>query len=76
VLKNVTVTLDDEDLKWARMKAAEEDTSVSRLLGEMIRRERLGSDSYQAAYRRWKRLKPLDVYASRRMSREEAHERR
>jgi hypothetical protein len=75
VLKNVTVSLEDEDLKWARRRAAEEETSVSRLLGSMIRRERLHSDSYRAAHQRWKKRKPLPFDASDRMTREEAHDR-
>ena len=39
-LKNVTVTLDEETARWARVEAARRDTSVSRLLGHLLRRER------------------------------------
>lgn len=76
MLKNVTITVEHEDLKWIRRQAAEQETSVSRLVGQMIRRERLHSDSYRAAHERWKKMKPLPVDASRRMTREQAHERR
>jgi|SRR5579864_860675 len=76
VLKNVTITVEDEDLKWVRRRAAEKETSVSRLVGQMIRRERLHSDSYRAAYESWKKMKPWPADASKRMTREKTHERR
>ena len=35
-MKNVTVTMDDTVADWARMEAARRNTSVSRLIGEML----------------------------------------
>lgn len=35
-MKNVTITLDEEVARWARIHAAEQDTSVSRLLGNLL----------------------------------------
>jgi hypothetical protein len=35
-MKNVTITLDEEAARWARIQAAEHNTSVSRLVGEML----------------------------------------
>ena len=75
MLKNVTITVEETVLKWARKKAAEENTSVSRLLGEALKREMRQTDSYWRAYESWKKLKPWPIKASERMSREEAHER-
>ncbi|MFZ0418702.1 MAG: hypothetical protein WAM04_11435 [Candidatus Sulfotelmatobacter sp.] len=40
-LRNVTVTLEEEVAQWARIEAARRDTSVSRLLGELLK-ERMG----------------------------------
>jgi len=40
-LRNVTVTLEEDVAKWARIEAAKRDTSVSRLLGELLK-ERMG----------------------------------
>ena len=40
-LRNVTVTLEEEVAKWARIEAARRDTSVSRLLAELLK-ERMG----------------------------------
>jgi hypothetical protein len=36
-LRNVTVTLEEEVARWARIEAARRDTSVSRLLGELLK---------------------------------------
>ena len=52
-LKNVTVTLDEETARWARIEAARRDTSVSRLIGEMLAERRHHSDEYAAARARY-----------------------
>jgi hypothetical protein len=36
-VKNVTITLEKEVDLWARIRAAEQNTSVSRLVGEMLK---------------------------------------
>jgi hypothetical protein len=36
-LRNVTVTLEEDVAQWARIEAARRDTSVSRLLGEILK---------------------------------------
>lgn len=40
-LRNVTVTLEEDVAQWARIEAARLDTSVSRLLGALLK-ERMG----------------------------------
>jgi len=52
-LKNVTVTLEDETARWARIEAAKRDTSVSRFLGEILRERMAGTDEYRAARDRY-----------------------
>ena len=47
--RNVTICLDEETARWARIRAAEENTSVSRLVGEMLRMEMGRASQYQAA---------------------------
>ena len=76
MLKNVTVTVEEEDLRWARREAAEKSLSVSKLLGQMIARERRAEESHGMALERWKQIKPWPIRASERWSRNEAHERR
>ena len=76
-MKNVTITLDEEVARWARIKAAEQDMSVSRFLGEMLRQKMLNEQSYQSAMLRYLAQKPQhlsepgDIYPRR----EEVHER-
>ena len=74
-MKNVTISLDEDLAHWARRKAADENTSVSRLVARLLDREMRASDSYWKAYEEWKDL-DIKLDASKRMTREEAHERR
>jgi hypothetical protein len=76
VLKNVTITVSEEAAAWARKKAAEENTSVSKLVGRMLESQMRMGDEYQRAYRRWKKIRNLPVDAANRLSRDEAHQRR
>ena len=76
MLKNVTITLDEEALRWARHQAAEQGTSVSKLVGQMLEREMHDRDAYWQAYERWKKIKPVPMTRPvGSISREEAHER-
>jgi hypothetical protein len=47
-LRNVTVTLEEDVAQWARIEAARRDTSVSRLLGELLK-ERMGTLAAQTS---------------------------
>jgi hypothetical protein len=78
VLKNVTITVEEDALRWARRKAAEENTSVSKLVGRLLEDKMRQTDEYWAAYEKWKRIKPLSIpgLAANRLTREEANERR
>jgi hypothetical protein len=77
VLKNMTITVSEEAARWARLKAAEENTSVSKLVGRMLEDQMRLTDEYWRAYERVKRMGPLPgVDAAKRMTREEAHARR
>lgn len=57
-LRNVTVTLDEETARWARIEAARRDTSVSRMLGDLLRREMQGEAAYEAAMERFLTQEP------------------
>lgn len=76
-LRNVTVTLDEETALWARMEAARRDTSVSRLLGEILRERMAGEDEYAAAQARWLAQAPgVHRRSGRRLpTRDELHDR-
>lgn len=81
VLKNVTITLHPEIARWARHQAAEQDISVSKLVARLLEREMRQTSAYWKAYEEWKKLPddlgaPEPIDASKRMTRDEAHERR
>lgn len=48
--RNVTITLDEGTARWARLEAARRDTSVSQLVGEILR-ERMQEQRASAAAR-------------------------
>ena len=52
-MKNVTITVDDAALEWARIEAARRNTSVSRLVGEMLAEKMQRTDAYQRAMHDW-----------------------
>ena len=77
-MKNVTVSLDDETYRRARVKAAERDTSLSALVrGYLIS---LGEE--ETDFERRKRLQDqvllsiVAFHAKDRLSRDQAHDRR
>lgn len=52
-MKNVTVSMDDSVADWARMEAARRNTSVSRLVGELLAEKMRHDDAYERAMREW-----------------------
>lgn len=57
-MKNVTVTLEEDVALWARVYAARHDTSVSRLLGELLRERMRQEEGYEAAMQRYLSVAP------------------
>ena len=74
-LRNITITLEESIARWARIEAARRDTSISRLLGAILKERMLEEDVYQAAMHRALARKPFLRTNSRYLSREEAHDR-
>jgi len=74
-LRNVTVTLEEDVARWARIEAAQKETSVSRYLGELLRERMLEKGAYKKAMRRALARKPFLETDSCYPSREEAHDR-
>jgi len=52
-MKNVTVSMDDAVAEWARLEAARRNTSVSRLIGEMLAEKMRHDDAYERAMQEW-----------------------
>src|ERR1700728_743874 len=74
-LRTVAVTLEEEVARWARLEAARQDTSVSRLLSGILKQRMMEADNYEKAMRRALSGKPLFKGDGKRMTREEMHER-
>lgn len=51
-MKNITIVVDEEVARWARIWAAEEDSSVSQLVGQLLREKMEQLQGYRAAMRR------------------------
>lgn len=52
-MKNVTITLEEEVARWAKVFAAKRNTSVSKLLGEILKEKMAQEDEYEAAMNRY-----------------------
>jgi len=63
-MKKVTVTLDEKTIARARVRAAERNLSISRFIGEVLRKELRHQDEYEAAYRAWRKSKPFPLKGS------------
>ena len=74
-LRNITITLEENLARWARLEAAKQDTSVSRFLARILEERMLHEDNYEHAMRRALGRKPFLKTDGRYLSREEAHER-
>ena len=74
-LRNITVTLEEDVAQWARIEAARRDTSVSRLLGGLLKERMATQNSYERAMRRALSRKPFLHSSGRYLTREEAHDR-
>jgi plasmid stability protein len=60
-MRNVTITLDKETAAQVKVRAAERGMSLSRYIGEVLRRELRNGDIYDAAYRSWRAGKPFPL---------------
>ncbi len=52
-MKNVTISMDESVAEWARMEAARRNTSVSRLVGELVAEKMRHDDAYERAMHDW-----------------------
>ena len=52
-MKNVTVSMEEAVADWARIEAARRNTSVSRLIGEMLAEKMRHDDAYERAMNEW-----------------------
>lgn len=62
-MKNVTVTMEESVADWVRMEAARRNTSVSRLIGEMLAEKMRHDDACERAMREALKFEPLPFTA-------------
>jgi hypothetical protein len=74
-LRNVTVTLEEDVAVWARVEAARNDVSVSRLLGMLLKQRMKQQDAYERAMKRALARKPFLKTDGKYLSRDEVHDR-
>ncbi|MDX1643402.1 MAG: hypothetical protein R3244_03480 [Thermoanaerobaculia bacterium] len=76
-MKNVTITLSEEVARWARLEAARRDSSVSRLVGEMLEEKMARDEGRRAAEEQFFSVAPrvLRREGEPLPSREELHDR-
>lgn len=48
-MRNVTVSLDEETARWARIEAACHDMSMSRFVGQVLRERMTSSEEFERA---------------------------
>jgi len=64
-MKNVTITLDEETAVWARVQAARQDMSLSRMVGEMLQQRMRESVEYEESMRRFLARAPVKLKRGR-----------
>lgn len=58
-MKNVTVSMQEQVADWARLEAAKRNTSVSRLLGELLAEKMRQDKAYDRAMRAALKTAPI-----------------
>jgi hypothetical protein len=74
-MPNLTITADEDVLRWARVRAAEENTSVARLVGDLLKERMRTEQGYQAAKRRFLGAKIRVLSRGPYPSRDQLHDR-
>jgi hypothetical protein len=74
-LRNITITLEENVARWARIEAAKNDSSLSGFLAGILRTRMREETDYEAAMRRALTRKPFLKTNGRYLSREEVHDR-
>jgi plasmid stability protein len=76
-MKNITITLPEDVARWLRVKAAENERSVSKWLAELLESMQRQEDEYEIAMKRYLAMKPRKInwWNGRRPTREELYDR-
>ncbi len=74
-MKNVTITVEDSVLEWARVEAAKRGSSVSRMVGELLAEKMRQEDAYAQAMREALRFESWGASDGPYLTRDEMYER-
>ena len=76
-MRNLTIKVEEDVARWAKIYAAEKNTSVSRMLGEFLAEMKEQREGYQAAMKRFLAQEPflMSKPGEKYPTREEIHER-
>lgn len=76
-MKNITITLDERTAAWVRVYAAQHNTSISRIVGELLQQRMVEGRAYDEAMRRFLSKKPVRLSRTSKAypSRDESHDR-
>ncbi len=74
-MKNVTITVEDGALEWARIQAAKRNSSVSRLVGELLAEKMHQEDAYEQAMREALKFESWGASEGAFLSRDEMYDR-
>ena len=76
-MKKVTITLPDDLARWLRVRAAEDDRSVSRWVAQLLAETRRRDNGYEVSMKRFLAVKPrrMEWVDGRKPTRDELHDR-
>jgi len=74
-MKNITITMDEEVARWARVEAARREMSVSRFLGALAREKMDAGAAYERARRSFMAIEPTGHSGGHMPTRDEIHDR-
>jgi len=74
-MKNVTITVEESALEWARIEAAKRNSSVSRLVGEILSEKMRQEDAYAQAMRKATKFESWGKSEGNFLTRDEIYER-
>jgi hypothetical protein len=76
-MKNITIAVSEEVARWARVYAAEHETSISRMLGDTLREKMAADSSYARSMDRFLSKHPVNLRdrGERYPGRDDVHER-
>ena len=76
-MKNITITLPEDLARWVRVRAAENERSVSRWIADIVERTRRREDEYDLAMKQFLAVEPrrMEWVDGRKPTREELHDR-